>query len=264
MGKIEASHMTVTYEQENSVFTALKDIEFTIQDGEFVCIVGHSGCGKSTLLRVLSGLMTPDSGTVLIDGVPVDGPGTDRTVVFQQYSLFPWMTARKNILFGLQQIYSDKTKPELLQKADEYLKKVGMSEAADKYPYQLSGGMRQRVAIARALAMDTEILLLDEPFGALDTKSRTSLQELLSELWQSGEKKKTIVFVTHDIDEAILLADRIIFMKPGEIVDSITVPFERPRQKQLLADSSNFCGLRKSLVDLFYEYDGGIDEDSRQ
>lgn len=261
MGKIEASHLTVTYEQNGSAFTALKDIDFTIEDGEFVCVVGHSGCGKSTLLRVLSGLMKADRGEVLIDGKPVEGPGTDRTVVFQQYSLFPWMTARKNILFGLEQAFPESPKTELLQKADEYLQKTGLSEAADKYPYQLSGGMRQRVAIARALAMDTEILLLDEPFGALDTKSRTSLQELLSELWQSGEKKKTIVFVTHDIDEAILLADRIIFMKPGEIADSMKVPFERPRKKHELTNSDNFCCMRKSLVDLFYEYDGGVDEE---
>lgn len=260
MGRIEAQHLKVTYEQNNSVFTALKDIDFTIEDGEFVCIVGHSGCGKSTLLRVLSGLMKPDGGKVLIDGSPVEGPGTDRTVVFQQYSLFPWMTARKNILFGLEQACKGRSRTELAEIADEYLAKVDMSDAADKYPHQLSGGMRQRIAIARALAMDTEILLLDEPFGALDTKSRTSLQDLLSELWQAGEKKKTIVFVTHDIDEAILLADRILFMKPGEIIDSIVVPFERPRQKTELTNSGNFCCLRKSLVDLFYRYDGDNDE----
>ena len=260
MGKIEISHLKVTYRQNGSDFTALKDVDLTIDDGEFVRSVGHSGCGKSTLLRVLSGLLVPDSGTVCIDGRAVDGPGTDRTVVFQQYSLFPWMTARKNIIFGLEQACSNRSKAEREKIADEYLAKVDMTEAADKYPYQLSGGMRQRIAIARALAMDTDILLLDEPFGALDTKSRASLQGLLSELWQSGEKKKTIVFVTHDIDEAILLADRIIFMKPGGIDDSIVVPFDRPRQKQDLISSSGFCNVRKSLVDLFYKYDGSSDE----
>lgn len=135
-----------------------------------------------------------------------------------------------------------------------------MSEAADKYPYQLSGGMRQRVAIARALAMDTEILLLDEPFGALDTKTRTSLQELLSQLWQSGERKKTIVFVTHDIDEAVLLADRILFMEPGKIAASMDIPFSRPRHKQELMACDEFCSLRKKLIAWFYREDGGSDE----
>lgn len=260
MGKIEVSHLNVTYKQGNTAFKALNDIDFTIQAGEFVCIVGHSGCGKSTLLRVLSGLLSPDEGSVLIDGREVEGPGTDRAVVFQQYSLFPWMSARKNIIFGLEQVRPDRSKEERERIADKYLAKVGMSEAADKYPYQLSGGMRQRVAIARALAMDTEILLLDEPFGALDTRTRTSLQELLSQLWTSGEKKKTIVFVTHDIDEAILLADRILFMEPGKIAASMDVPFSRPRHKQELMTGEEFCSLRKKLVDWFYREDGGSDE----
>lgn len=260
MIKIEVSHLNVTYRQGNTAFHALNDIDFTIQDGEFVCIVGHSGCGKSTLLRVLSGLLSPDTGSVLIDGQKVEGPGTNRTVVFQQYSLFPWMSARKNITFGLEQVRRDCSKEEREQIAEEYLAKVGMSEAADKYPYQLSGGMRQRVAIARALAMDTEILLLDEPFGALDTKTRTSLQELLSQLWQSGERKKTIVFVTHDIDEAVLLADRILFMEPGKIAASMDIPFSRPRHKQELMACDEFCSLRKKLIAWFYREDGGNDE----
>lgn len=261
MGKIQATNLTVTYKHNNEIFTALDNVNFTVEDGEFVCIVGHSGCGKSTLLRVLSGLMTPDSGDVTIDGKTVEGPGTDRTVVFQQYSLFPWLTAKKNIVFGLEQTFPGRHKTDLEKIADEYLVKVGMKDAANKYPFQLSGGMRQRVAIARALAMDSEILLLDEPFGALDTKARSSLQELLAELWQSGEKQKTIVFVTHDIDEAILLADRILFMKPGEIVGSVDVPFERPRIQHSMVNTENFCCLRKTLVDLFYIYDRKNDEE---
>lgn len=263
MGKINASNLNVTYVHNNEKFTALKDVNFTIEDGEFVCIVGHSGCGKSTLLRVLSGLMKPSSGTVTIDGEEIQGPGTDRTVVFQQYSLFPWMTARKNIIFGLEQAMKEASKEERERIADYYLEKVGMTAAAHKYPFQLSGGMRQRVAIARALAIDAEIMLLDEPFGALDTKSRTSLQELLEDLWQSGEKKKTIIFVTHDVDEAILLADRILFMKPGEIVGSIDITLERPRAKQELKSEQCFCDIRKQLVDLFYTYDGNNDEEIR-
>lgn len=260
MGKIVAKNLNVTYTHNNEKFTALRDVDFTIEDGEFVCIVGHSGCGKSTLLRVLSGLLKPTGGTVTIDGREISGPGTDRTVVFQQYSLFPWMTARKNIIFGLEQAKKGKTKKELEQIADYYLNKVGMSDAAHKYPFQLSGGMRQRVAIARALAIDAEIMLLDEPFGALDTKARASLQELLEELWQSGEKKKTIIFVTHDVDEAILLADRILFMKPGEITGSIDISLARPRAKQDIKVEQCFCEFRKQIVDLFYRYDGTHDE----
>lgn len=261
MGKIQATNLTVTYRQNNEIFTALDNVNFTIEDGEFVCIVGHSGCGKSTLLKVLSGLMLPDSGEVTIDGKIIEGPGTDRTVVFQQYSLFPWLTAKKNIIFGLEQAFPERHKKKLEKIADEYLIKVGMEDAANKYPFQLSGGMKQRIAIARALAMDSEILLLDEPFGALDTKVRSSLQKLLAELWQSGEKQKTIVFVTHDIDEAILLADRILFMKPGKIVDSVDVPFERPRSEHTMVNTENFCCLRKTLVDLFYIYDRKNDEE---
>lgn len=254
MSKIDVHDLTVVFEDQNQTFTALDRVSFSIEEGEFVCLVGHSGCGKSTLLRVLSGLQKKTSGSVTISGKDVTGPGPDRTVVFQQYSLFPWMTARQNILFGLQQANKGSSKRELEETASSFLSKVGMSEAADKYPFQLSGGMRQRVAIARALAIDSEIIFLDEPFGALDEKTRTSLQQLLTELWEKGERK-TILFVTHDIDEAILLSDRILFMSPGRIETSVPVDLDRPRVKGKLTGETCFCSIRKELVNLFYDTD---------
>ena len=263
MSKIRARDLTVTFSDRNNIFTALDHVSFNIEEGEFVCLVGHSGCGKSTLLRVLSGLQEKTSGSVTIDGEEIIGPGSDRTVVFQQYSLFPWMTARKNIIFGLEQARPKESRETLGRIADQYLARVGMTEAANKYPFQLSGGMRQRVAIARALAIDSEIILLDEPFGALDEKARTSLQQLLTELWEKGEKKKTILFVTHDIDEAILLSDRILFMSPGHIEATIPVDLPRPRSKTSLTGEQCFCGLRRDLVNLFYETDRDEDEEAR-
>ena len=254
MSKIDVQDLTVVFEDQNQTFTALDHVSFLIEEGEFVCLVGHSGCGKSTLLRVLSGLQKKTSGSVTIAGKDVTGPGPDRTVVFQQYSLFPWMTARQNILFGLEQAKKGTPKRELEEIASSFLSKVEMTEAADKYPFQLSGGMRQRVAIARALAIDSEIVFLDEPFGALDEKTRTSLQQLLTELWEK-EKRKTILFVTHDIDEAILLSDRILFMSPGKIETSVPVNLERPRIKGQLTGESCFCSIRKELVNLFYDTD---------
>ena len=208
MSKIEIKNLTVDYTEKKNRFTALKDVSFSIEEGEFVSIIGSSGCGKSTLLSILEGINFPTSGEILIDGEPIKGTGTDRGVVFQHYSLFPWMTARKNVAFGVKQVNKSASKAERLQIADEFLEKVGLENFKNKYPSQLSGGMQQRVAIARALAMDTDILLMDEPFGAIDAKNRTILQELLLELWEGDgtSPRKTVVFVTHDIDEAILRA----------------------------------------------------------
>lgn len=254
---IKCEEITVKFEDYNSSFTALDRVSLEIHEGEFLCIVGHSGCGKTTLLRVLAGLQKVTSGTASIDGKEITGPGTDRTVVFQQYSLFPWMTAKKNILFGLEQAYPGEDRKKLAAVAQEYLEKVDMADAASKYPYQLSGGMRQRIAIARALAIDADILLLDEPFGALDARSRASLQQLLLDLWDGGEKKKTVIFVTHDIDEAILLGDRVLFMSPGRIESEVAVNFARPRIKETLMHEEGYCCIRRGLVDQFYEDKGG-------
>jgi NitT/TauT family transport system ATP-binding protein len=256
LSNIEVDNLTVNYTAKNHSFTALEDVSFSIEAGEFVSIIGSSGCGKSTLLSILEGINTPTKGEIRIDGKPINGTGTDRGVVFQHYSLFPWMTARKNIAFGIKQVKKDLSKSERLNIADKFLDKVGLEEFKDKYPSQLSGGMQQRVAIARALAMNTDILLMDEPFGAIDAKNRTILQELLLKLWEGDgtQEKKTVVFVTHDIDEAILLSDRIIMMtaNPGKVRKEIPVPFERPRNRSELVQTSEYGKFRNKLINLFY------------
>ena len=234
----------------------LKHLDLEVAYGEFVCLVGHSGCGKSTILRILAGLQAPVCGQISIGGRPLEGPGLDRSVVFQNYSLFPWMTAKENIEFGINQasleLGRNLCKGEVSRIADEHLAKVNMSKAADLYPYQLSGGMQQRVAIARALAMDTETLLFDEPFGALDVKTRRELQILMEELWMGGSACKTAIFVTHDIDEALLLADRIVFMSGGRFLEEFRVEALRPRDPELFSQTDEFRQLRSRLLTLFY------------
>lgn len=234
----------------------LNALNFSIKKGEFVSIIGPSGCGKSTLLRLLAGLNVPSSGRILIDGKQLDGPGSDRAVVFQHYSLFPWMSARNNILFGAAQANRDKSRREIGAITDHWLDVVGLREFAHKYPSQLSGGMQQRVAITRAFAMDASILLMDEPFSAVDTRNRVALQELLLKLWgEDGTEKKTVVFITHDIDEAILLSDRIMVMsaRTGSVREKFAVEFERPRNRGTVMKSANYAGLRNRLVDLFHD-----------
>ena len=255
MSKIEIRNLTVDYTEKNNRFTALKDVSFSVEAGEFVSVIGSSGCGKSTLLSVLEGINDPTEGTISIDGKPISGTGADRGVVFQHYSLFPWMTARKNVAFGVKQVRKDLSQSERLKIADEFLDKVGLENVKNKYPSQLSGGMQQRVAIARALAMDTDVLLMDEPFGAIDAKNRTILQELLLQLWEGDgtQEKKTVVFVTHDIDEAILLSDRIVMMSanPGRVYQEIPVPFDRPRNRAELVQTKEYGAFRNELLSLF-------------
>lgn len=256
MSKIELCNVTVDYTEKNRHFTALQDISFHVEAGEFVSVIGSSGCGKSTLLSVLEGIHFPTSGEVLIDGRPIKGTGTDRGVVFQHYSLFPWMTARKNVAFGVKQAQKGLSKAERLEIADSFLESVGLETFKHKYPGQLSGGMQQRVAIARALAMNTDILLMDEPFGAIDAKNRTILQELLLKLWEGDgtKEKKTVVFVTHDIDEAILLSDRIVMLSasPGKVYKEIKVPFKRARNRAELVQTREYGSFRNQLLSLFY------------
>ena len=244
--KIEIKNIGLTYESPGTSFQALKDVSLDINDGEFISIIGSSGCGKSTLLSILEGLKTPTAGEVLIDGKKVEGTGRERGVVFQQYALFPW----------IKQVRPDLSRKERLELANEFLAKVGLTSAGDKYPRDLSGGMQQRVAIARALAMDTDILLMDEPFGAVDAKTRVVLQELLLNLWEGDGKsrKKTVVFVTHDVDEAILLSDRIIMMRanPGRVYRDIPVNLPRPRSRTELVKSPEYTSIRSEIMTLFF------------
>lgn len=233
----------------------LGNISLSVGKGEFVSIVGPSGCGKSTLLNLVAGLHQPTGGVVAIDGEPVTGPGRDRGVVFQHYSLFPWMTAHANLVFALQQSGGKGSRRELAETASRYLELVGLGEAADRFPCHLSGGMQQRVAIARAFAVDAPILLMDEPFSAVDTRNRVALQELLLRLWDSGLERKTVLFITHDIDEAIILADRLVVLSSltGSVRKEFQVPFMRPRQRSTLMKSPEYVGLRNGVVDLFHE-----------
>ena len=252
MSIITAEKITFSYANAKKEAPVFVDQDLRIEDGEFVCLIGHSGCGKTTLLKLIAGLQLPDSGQICINGDQVLGPGPDRAMVFQNYALFPWMTARRNVMFGIKQVKPGLNKKELAGIANHYLEQVGMASSADVYPTRLSGGMQQRVAIARALAMDVDTLLLDEPFGALDTRNRTQLQDLLLRLWSIGEQRKTVVFVTHDIDEAIILADRIIFMRPGRICCELKPPFPRPRNREELVLDPAYRKMVNSLRDMFF------------
>ncbi|MDR0867549.1 MAG: ABC transporter ATP-binding protein [Planctomycetota bacterium] len=254
MPKISAKNLTVAYVEKGERFVALQDVSFAIAAGEFISILGASGCGKSTLLSVLGGLKTATAGEAAIDGEPIAGTGANRSFVFQHYSLFPWMTAKKNVVFALKQARRKLSRREQHALADEFLAQVGLEKFKDKFPAQLSGGMQQRVAIARALATDAEIMLMDEPFGAIDAKNRTLLQELLLRLWESGERKKTVVFVTHDVDEAMLLSDRILMFSshPGRVSREIAVPFPRPRDRARLVAAAEYHELRNVLLSLYF------------
>ena len=229
----------------------LHGISLTVEESEFVAIIGPSGCGKSTLLRLVSGLLMPSTGEVLVGGKPVTGPGLDRAMVFQDYSLFPWSNVTDNIVLALEQTHPTLTKPERRQIAEEYLTMVGLAGSEKKLPGELSGGMRQRAAIARALAMNSPVLLMDEPFGALDAITRARQQDMLLDIWQSGGSlKKTVLFVTHDVDEALILAGRVIVLgvRPGHIAADIAVDLPRPRSREKSVNSDQFRALRERLL----------------
>lgn len=253
---IEIKNLSLSYESENTTYEALKDINLDIHRGEFICIVGSSGCGKSTLLSVLEGLNSATGGSVKINGKEIHGAGVERAVVFQSYSLFPWMSAKENVAFAVYETYKKRGEKVQKKKADEialaFLKKVELNGFEDKLPGELSGGMQQRVAIARAMACDPEILLMDEPFGALDAKIRENLQNLLLKMWREDEKKKTVVFVTHDLNEAELLADRIVFMIPKQIYAVIEDKLPRPRNYPYIQESREYKELYQKLVKYFY------------
>ncbi len=229
--------------------TALKNINFKAHRREFVCVIGASGCGKSTLIRILAGLESASAGEVLLDGKPVSGPGPDRGMVFQGYTLFPWLTVKKNVMFGLrsQGLGYATAESEALQ----WIDLVGLEKFSDSYPDQLSGGMKQRVAIARALANKPRILLMDEPYGALDVQTRSKMQSYLLEIWHNIDI--TVLFITHDLDEAIYLADRILVLKshPGEVEEIIEVPVPRPRDPEQFI-SPEFLATRKRIDQLIH------------
>ncbi len=239
--------------------TALKDINLEVKESEFVVMVGPSGCGKSTLINIIGGLEEATEGEVLIEGKPVTAPGADRGMVFQGYSLFPWLTVQKNVEFGLKMKKVAKAERERIAK--EYIQLVGLSGFENALPKQLSGGMKQRVAIARTLANSPEILLMDEPFGALDAQTRMVMQELLAKI--SRETKNTILFITHDIDEAILLADRIYVMsrRPGTIREILEVQMSGERSHEMLV-TPEFLQMKRKIMDMLWQesQDAALDQ----
>jgi len=233
----------------NGTVRALDRICCQVRSREFVSVIGPSGCGKSTLIRILAGLDWPTAGSVCLDGKPVVGPGRDRGMVFQSYTLFPWLTVKKNVMFGLRMKGIARRRAE--EQARHWLDIVGLEAFSDHYPSQLSGGMKQRVAIARALANEPRILLMDEPFGALDAQTRASMQRHLLRIWESVDV--TIVFITHDLDEATLLSDRIVVLgaQPGRVLEVIDVPLPRPRSADLSL-SGHFLATRRRLEQLIH------------
>ncbi len=224
---IKIEHVNKTFQGVSGDVVALKDVNLNIDENEFVAIVGPSGCGKTTLLNILAGLELYDSGSVTMHNEPIVGPGIDRGVIFQQYALFPWLTVRKNMEFGLR--YRHHSREKQIEIVDHYMEMVGLTDFANAYPKELSGGMKQRVAIARGYATSPTVLLMDEPFGALDAQTRAQLQEDLLRTWET--ERKTIFFITHDVEEAVLLAQRVIIMsaRPGRVKDIVRVDLPYPR-----------------------------------
>jgi nitrate ABC transporter ATP-binding subunit len=246
--KIAVDGVGRAFHVDGAVVTAIEHIDLNVRENEFVSIVGTSGCGKSTLLNMVGGLDEPTSGQIRIDGAVVDGPGRNRGFVFQSYSLFEWMTVQRNIRFALEK--SAISKAEKQELVDHFIRAVGLSGFENAYPKQLSGGMRQRVAIARALVYKPSILLMDEPFGALDAQTRGMMQELLLKIWE--EHKVTVLFVTHDVDEAIFLADRVVVLasRPGRVKKEIQIDLPRPRSFEIVTDPEFAAYKREILADI--------------
>jgi NitT/TauT family transport system ATP-binding protein len=236
--------------------TVLEDICLDIIEGEFLSLLGPSGSGKSTMLRLIAGIETPSRGRIICRGKPVTGPGIDRGMVFQDYSLFPWMNLTENITLAISRADDTISRREHRILADEYLAMVGLAGLGRKYPFELSGGMQQRVAIARALALGSPFLLMDEPFGALDPINRAKLQDLLIEIWSCSQPAKTVVFVTHDMDEALYLGDRIVIIgsMPGRIIGKMDVDFQRPRSRKTYLTAPQFQFQRAKVLDLLRHY----------
>jgi nitrate/nitrite transport system ATP-binding protein len=250
---VQISDLSKVYPTPKGDYTVLDGVDLSVKEGEFVCVIGHSGCGKSTLLDMVSGFNQPTFGTVTVNGHAVKDPGPDRMVVFQNYCLLPWKTVFENIYLAVNAVFPEKSKAEKTDIVNKHIHLVGLEEAATKKPGQISGGMKQRVSIARALSIRPEVLILDEPFGALDAITKEELQEELLQIWE--DHRITVMMITHDIDEALFLADRIVMMtngpaaKIGEIVD---VPFDRPRVREAVVEDPRYVKLRNQALDFLY------------
>ncbi len=259
---IEIQNVAQTFKTKKGLFPALRDINLTVAKGEFVALIGHSGCGKSTLLNLIAGLTTPTAGSLICANREIAGPGPERAVVFQNHSLLPWLTCFENVYLGVERVFGaaskstgapSENKAQLKERTEAALALVGLSAAAQKRPGEISGGMKQRVGIARALAMEPKVLLMDEPFGALDALTRAKLQDELLEI--VARTHSTVVMVTHDVDEAVLLSDKIVMMTNGPaatIAEVLRVDLPRPRNRVALADSPEYLGYRKAVIDFLY------------
>lgn len=250
MKDITVSDLSFGYADSDKLI--LQDVQMHVREGDFVCLLGQSGCGKSTFLRLMAGLETPTSGTIAVDGQPITGTSLERSVVFQDYGLFPWMSAGENIVLALRQRFPEKSKAECRSIARQALRDVGLKdEVFGQYPKSLSGGMKQRCAIARSFSMNPPILLMDEPFGALDAVTRARLQDMVLDLWSHEAQKKTVFFVTHDVEEALLLATRIVVFgqSPSHVIFEKEIPLERKPGRKEMYESKFIMDLRNELVE---------------
>ncbi len=259
---IEIQNVGQTFKTKKGPFVALREIDLTVAKGEFVALIGHSGCGKSTLLNLIAGLTSPTEGTLLCANREIKGPGPERAVVFQNHSLLPWLTCFENVFLGVERVFSaNESRSQLKQRTDAALALVGLTPAAQKRPGEISGGMKQRVGIARALAMEPKVLLMDEPFGALDALTRARLQDELLAIVQKTQS--TVVMVTHDVDEAVLLSDRIVMMTNGPaatIGEVLRVDLPRPRNRVELAEDRHYVHYRKAVIDFLYTRQGHVEK----
>jgi nitrate/nitrite transport system ATP-binding protein len=256
MSYLKIENMEIAFESIKGRFVAVTDINLDIERGQIVSIIGHSGCGKSTIMNAIAGMTFPTRGKVILNGSEVKGPGPDRGIVFQNYSLLPWLTVYENIYQAVDAALRDLTKAEKKETVERYLRMVNLWDHREKYPKQISGGMKQRVAIARAFAIDPEVLLLDEPFGALDALTKASLHIELLKLWNLTQRSKTIVMVTHDIEEAIFLSDRIVVMNNGPAatireIEEVHLP--RPRNKKETVNQAEYIAVRERLLSLLID-----------
>ncbi|HAL81541.1 MAG TPA: sulfate ABC transporter ATP-binding protein [Mucilaginibacter sp.] len=253
---IEINNVTVSFKTPGGTYTAIKDIDLTVKKGEIVSLIGHSGCGKSTLMGTISGMVKPTGGMVLANGKKVTSPGPDRGIVFQNYSLLPWLTVYKNIYVAVDSVIKNIPETEKIKLVETNLKMVNLWEHKDKLPGQLSGGMKQRVAIARAFSINPKILLLDEPFGALDALTKSAMHIELLKLWTLDHREKTIIMVTHDIEEAIFLSDKVVVMNNGPattIKEIVDVPLKRPRNKKDIVYDPKYMEIHDRLSNLLID-----------
>jgi bicarbonate transport system ATP-binding protein len=250
---LNIDNVSKVYPTPNGPYTVLQDVNLTVNQGEFICVIGHSGCGKSTLLNMVSGFAQPSGGGVYLKGQPITKPGPDRMVVFQNYALLPWLSVFENVYLAIDSVYPQKTEAEKRAIVRDHLALVGLTEAEDKKPTQISGGMKQRTSIARALAIRPEVLILDEPFGALDPITKEELQEELLNIW--NEYRCTVLMITHDIDEALFLCDRLVMMTNGPhatIGEIMQIPFPRPRDRERIMEDPTYYDLRNQALDFLY------------